>query len=45
MIRQNTVSKIVAPGPTSIGSFEVVLSNKDESRAAQLFMRSLNRAI
>ena len=39
------LSNIESPGPISAGSLEVVLSNKDESRKGQLFMRSLNRAI
>ena len=39
------LSNIASPGPLSAGSLEVVLSNKDESRIGQLFMRSLNRAI
>ena len=47
LIRQkiNNFSKIAAPGPTPAGSFEVVLSNKDERHIGQLCMRSLNRAI
>ena len=40
-----TLLKIAAPGPTSSGSFEVVLINKDESCIGQLLMRSLNSAI
>ena len=43
--KKNTLSKIAAPGPTSSVSFEGVLSNKDESRLGQVFMRSLNHAI
>ena len=42
--KKNTLSKIAGPGPTSAGSFEVVLLSKNESSIAQLFMRSLNRA-
>ena len=46
LIRQkNTLLKITALGPTSSGSFEVVLLNKDESGKGQLFMRSLNSAV
>ena len=40
---KNTLSKIAGPGLTSAGSFEV-LSSKNESGIAQLFVRSLNRA-
>ena len=40
-----TLLKIIAPGPTSAGFFEDVLSNKDERGLGQLFMRNLNRAI
>ena len=43
--QKNTMLKIAAPGPTSVGSFEVVLSNRDKSCIGQLFMRNLNRAI
>ena len=46
LIRQkNTLSKIVAPGPTFSVSFEAVLSNKHESRLGQLFMRNVKHAI
>ena len=37
------LSKIAAPGPTSSVSFAAVLSNIDESRIGELFMRSLNQ--
>ena len=40
--KKNTLSKIAGPGPTSAGSFEVVLLSKNETSIAQLFMRSLN---
>ena len=43
--KKNTLLKIAAPSLTSAGSFEVVLSNKDESDIGQLFMRSLNQTI
>ena len=43
--KKKTLSKIAAPGPTSSVSFEAVLSNKDQSRIGQLFMRSPNHAI
>ena len=33
---------IAAAGPTSAGSFEVILSGKDESDIVSLFMRSVN---
>ena len=46
LIRQKkTFSKIAAPDPTSSVSFEAVLSNKDERRIGQLFMRRLNHRI
>ena len=43
--QKKTLSKIAAPGPTSSVSFEAVLSNKDQSRIGQLFMRSPNHTI
>ena len=43
--KEKSLSKIAAPGPTSSVSFEAVLSNKDQSRIGQLFMRSPNHAI
>ena len=42
--KNKTLSKIAGPGLTSAGSFEVVLSSKNESGIAQLFVRNLNRA-
>ena len=36
---------IAAPGPTSSVSIEPGLSDKDENRIGQLFMRSLNHPI
>ena len=43
--KKKTLSKIAAPGPTSSVSFEAVLSNKDQSRIGQLFIRSPNHTI
>ena len=41
LLKKNALSKIAAPGPTSLVSIDVVLSNKDEGCIGQLFMRSL----
>ena len=39
--KKKTLSKIAAPGSTSSVSYEAVLSNKDENRKGQLFIKSL----
>ena len=41
LLKKNTLSKRAAPGPTSLVSIDVALSNKDEGFIGQLFMRSL----
>ena len=43
--KNNTLPKIVPPGPTSSVLFEAVLSYKRESRIGQLFVRSVNHPI